>query len=114
MSYQQRYADSPKGKFIRQRANARRRCIPWHFTFEEWWDLWEKSGKWNDRGIGAGQYMMCRKGDIGEYSTENVEIKSNSENAKERWDVRRTPLKDPFEPYPRTTAWDYSWSKDRE
>jgi hypothetical protein len=77
------WKQTPKGRFATQRDNARRRGIEWKLTFEQWWDIWEKSGKWNERG--AGLYMMCRTGDIGPYELGNVRIDSNSNNLKERY-----------------------------
>ena len=62
--------------------NASLRSIPWEFTFETWWEMWEKSGKWNERGRGG--YMMCRYGDTGPYSPTNVRIDTVQSNADER------------------------------
>jgi hypothetical protein len=100
---------TPLGKFRRQRANARRRFIEWHFTFEEWMEMWQESGQWENRGNKPGQYYMCRKGDVGPYSAANVEIKTISENAKESWAVRRKqPIAlDPWRLVERTSAWEY-------
>jgi hypothetical protein len=100
---------TPLGKFRRQRANAYRRCIDWDFTFEGWMALWEQSGQWANRGNKPGQYYMCRKGDTGPYSAENVEIKTIAENAKEAWAVRkRKPAAiDPWRVTKRVSAWEY-------
>jgi hypothetical protein len=57
--------------------------IEWHFTFDEWLDIWMKSGKWSQRGCRRGQYCMARFGDVGPYAPWNVEIKLHSENARE-------------------------------
>jgi hypothetical protein len=54
--------------------------IEWLFTFDEWIDLWLKSGKWHQRGCRRGQYVMSRFGDVGPYAPWNVEIKTVGEN----------------------------------
>lgn len=110
------YEQSPRGKYNRQRANAHKRGIGWELTFPQWWDMWQKSGKWEQRGREAGQYYMCRFGDTGPYSDDNVRIDTMSSNALESWAVRKAaelvPELDPFRPYPRTTAWDYPVTSD--
>jgi len=50
----------PKQAFQVQRSSAKWRDIEWFLTFEEWWDIWEKSGKWTERGRGINQYCMAR------------------------------------------------------
>ncbi|CSC97307.1 Uncharacterised protein [Vibrio cholerae] len=73
-----------KQKYKEQRYNAENiRSIPWEFTFTTWCDLWESSGKWEERGKKADQYVMGRKGDIGAYSPDNCYIITNIENTKE-------------------------------
>lgn len=73
--YQRDYFKNiPKGVYIRQKANARRRTIPWEFTFDSWWKLWEDSGHWGQRGTRRGDYCMARKNDQGPYSPENCLI----------------------------------------
>ena len=48
--------------------------------------------KFHLRGCRVGQYVMARKGpDIGPYSPDNVEIKTCTENNKERALARRKP-----------------------
>jgi hypothetical protein len=80
--YVKAYNQTPKGKYIRQRANAKRRGIPWEFTFDTWWDVWEKSGKWEQRGKEANQYVMSRVHDDGPYSPGNVKVITMSANSK--------------------------------
>ena len=54
--------------------------IGWEFTFDTWLEVWLKSGKLDQRGTGKDQYVMARKGDIGPYSPDNVDIILHSEN----------------------------------
>lgn len=64
-----------------QRKNAKRRGIEWKITYPEWWQVWQQSGHWNERGgLGADRYCMARKGDQGAYEINNVMIITNSEN----------------------------------
>jgi hypothetical protein len=57
--------------------------IEWLFTFDEWIEIWLKSGHWHQRGNRRGQYCMARFGDVGPYAPWNVEIKLHSENTIE-------------------------------
>jgi hypothetical protein len=78
-----KHNQTPIAKYRFQKNSAHRRNIPWEFTFELWWEVWEKSGKWEQRGQRADQYCMCRYNDVGPYSPSNVYISTTSENAKE-------------------------------
>jgi hypothetical protein len=80
-----RYARTPKGKYIRHKANAKRRGVPFELTFAQWWRIWKRSGKWNQRGNGkAEEYVMCRVGDQGAYADGNVYIGTHAANTAER------------------------------
>jgi hypothetical protein len=70
--------------FTSHKADAKRRGIPFKFTFESWLEFWEKSGKIPQRGHGKGKYVMARFGDKGAYSVGNVKIILFEENSKER------------------------------
>lgn len=81
---QRAYALSPKGKYTSQRAHAKKRGIPFLLTFEEWWSVWEASGKFSQMGAKLGDYCMCRVGDTGPYVLGNVYIASTHHNRKEQ------------------------------
>ena len=66
-------------KFWDQRGMAKHRGIPFLFTFEEWYDIWQKSGHWEDRGVGRGKYCMSRVGDNGAYEVGNVFIQTHTQ-----------------------------------
>ena len=72
-----------RARYTQQLCQARNRNIEWLFTFDTWWKMWDESGKWEHRGRKANQYCMARKGDIGPYSPDNVDIvlcfKNNSD-----------------------------------
>jgi hypothetical protein len=57
---------------------AAKRGIEWRFTFTAWWALWEPY--WAQRGHQGHGLEMCRKGDTGPYSPDNVIIASGLEN----------------------------------
>jgi hypothetical protein len=73
----------PRRLYAVQKRKAEVRGIPWEFTFETWWKLWEDSGKWNKRGRRSGQFCMRRRGDIGPYSPDNCYIGEVIENNRE-------------------------------
>ena len=73
------YRTSPLQAYMYHRRNARHRNIQWEFNLKTWWEVWEKSGKWHERGVGAG-YCMARYNDDGPYAPWNVEIITGIEN----------------------------------
>lgn len=77
---------TPKGKFSVQKRKAKQRGIPWELSFEQWWGIWEQSGKWDLRGDTSGMYCMSRREDTGPYSVTNVYINKFGENTKESYD----------------------------
>jgi hypothetical protein len=72
-----------KKRYTEQKGQAKKRCIDWLFTFESWCDIWLESEKWDQRGRGKGKYVMARKGDIGPYSADNVDIITHGANISE-------------------------------
>jgi len=69
-------------KFGCHKGDAKRRGIPFLLTFEDWLDIWTKSGRLEKRGHGRGRYVMARFGDRGGYEVGNVEIILFEENAR--------------------------------
>jgi len=72
---------TPLYPFKKQKGNAKERNIEWLFNIDEWWEVWNSSGKWEKRGRCLGQYVMARYGDVGPYSKDNVYITTCSENS---------------------------------
>lgn len=72
-----------RAAFKSQRNRAKRRGIPFLMTFDEWWKVWQDSGRWDQRGRLEGQYVMARFGDSGPYAINNVRICSKEENRAE-------------------------------
>jgi len=86
-----KYQQSPRGKYIAHRKNARIRGIGWNFTFDEWMQVWLDSGVFHLRGSKRGQYVMARIGDTGPYSKENVTICLTSENISSAYSNKHIP-----------------------
>jgi hypothetical protein len=72
-----------KRKYNVHKGGAKSRDIPFLFTFEEWCNIWEQSGKWEQRGTKKGQYSMSRYGDKGPYAIDNVHVQLTTANTKE-------------------------------
>lgn len=77
---------SPRQKYNHQKADAKHRGIGFDLTFEEWWDIWQASGRWYERGNVPGKYVMARNGDVGPYAVGNVRIALVEDNrAEQKW-----------------------------
>ena len=67
-----------------QREAPKQREVEFLLTFEEWWAIWEASGKWEQRGRDT--EAICAwpdYGDAGPYAIGNVKICTNEENNSE-------------------------------
>lgn len=67
-------------KYRGHASGAKQRGIPFLLSFAEWMEIWNQSGKWEQRGKCVGQYVMARHGDVGPYSEANVSIILASQN----------------------------------
>lgn len=70
-------------KFCAHKGVAKQRGIPFHFTFEEWCNIWDKSGHWDERGNRRGKYCMSRYEDKGAYEIGNVFIQLWTQNTSD-------------------------------
>jgi hypothetical protein len=70
-------------KYACHKSKAKARGIEFNLTYEEWWEIWQKSGKWEKRGAGMNQYVMSRYNDSGAYEYKNVFIQPASANKRE-------------------------------
>jgi hypothetical protein len=70
-------------RYRNQKAAAKKRGIPFLLTFEEWRDIWDTSGKLEQRGRRRGQYVMARFNDQGAYEVGNVRICTAGDNVAE-------------------------------
>lgn len=73
-------SESPWRKYLKHKVRANYRGIPFVLTFEEWWEIWDKSGHWEERGRGTGSYVMSRVADLGGYEVGNVFIQTSRQN----------------------------------
>lgn len=67
-------------KYQKHKSTAKHRGVDFNLTFDEWWNIWQQSGKWHQRGRGAGTYVMSRINDVGPYAIGNVFIQPNAQN----------------------------------
>lgn len=74
-----RYRHTPKGRYTRHKANAKRRGVAFDLTYPEWLAIWFRSGYWGVKG-----YSMNRLGDEGSYARGNVYIGSVRSNTRDR------------------------------
>lgn len=80
----ERKARNPeKLAYYRQMSAAQKRNIPFLLTYEQWWNIWQTSGRWELRGRRRGQYCMARDGDLGAYEIGNVRIILGRDNLAE-------------------------------
>jgi len=76
-------------KYHCQKSKAKQRGISFELTFDEWWDIWQKSGKWEQRGCSEGGYVMSRFNDEGPYALNNVIIQTKYANDTEPQVIRK-------------------------
>jgi len=67
----------------RNKLDAAGQKVELKLTFEQWWDIWETSGYWEQRGKRSDQYVMSRYNDLGHYELGNVFIQLGSDNKRE-------------------------------
>jgi len=72
-----------KKAMLAQRKRARQRGISWQLTEAEWFEFWEEDDRWRNRGTGAENFVMSRKGDVGPYSIENIVCQTQRANGYE-------------------------------
>jgi hypothetical protein len=84
---------TPLRKYQIHKIHSKQRGIPFELTFEQWMEIWEKSGKFEYRGRGKGKYCMSRINDMGAYAIGNVYINLNEINAHEGTKGRTSPTK---------------------
>lgn len=70
-------------KYRMQKVHAKSRSIEFKLTFDEWLSWWKATGKYHLRGRASDNYCMCRKGDVGPYSLDNIYCATNAQNAKD-------------------------------
>ena len=97
-------------RYLQQGQNVANRGIPFLISFQEWWDFWmcqDDAGhvRWENRGKGAHNYVMCRYMDRGPYHKDNIYCATNNENLQHA--NRSWPPKFVYEGYRRNKGrWD--------
>lgn len=86
-------------KYNCHKSKAKYRGIEFKLTFEEWWGVWEASGKWEQRGKTIGKYCMSRYSDQGPYEIGNVYIQLWTENTSQAHKGSKKPRPEGFKPY---------------
>jgi hypothetical protein len=71
------------GKYKSHQRRAVRCKKDFQISFDEWLAIWKDSNHYEERGPTG--YVMCRFGDIGPYSKDNVYIAKASENKRDAW-----------------------------
>lgn len=84
--------DKPTYSFSQQRKNSDIRKIGWELSLWQWWQIWQQSGHWSERGVGRDRYGMCRLNDCGPYAVDNVYIGTTTENMKDYWVNKRAAV----------------------
>lgn len=79
-------------RYRTHRSNAAKRGVEFLLTFEEWWQIWQDSGKWPERGAGPNKYCMSRYGDTGAYAVGNVFINRFAGNTSEGQAGKTKPI----------------------
>lgn len=69
-------------RYLSLQFSAVRRAIPWNLTLQEYWDIWQGSGLWDQCGrAGPGAYCLGRKDASGPFDSANCRICTRSENS---------------------------------
>ncbi len=77
--------------YVSQIGSSKKRGIGFLLTFEEWCDIWIKSGHLDERGRGLGKFHMARHGDTGPDAIGNVKIIPGSQNISEANKGKKLP-----------------------
>lgn len=64
----------PTHCFMQKRSNVTSQGQLWELTPWEWWMIWVNSGKWEQRGRGAGNYCMTRQDRSKPWTVDNTII----------------------------------------
>lgn len=75
--------DCPVRAYRVHKRNSSARGIAFEFTLPEWWEIWQASGRWAERGRTRDAAVMARHGDSGPYAAWNVYITTLASNASD-------------------------------
>ena len=83
MSMKKRSDHKLRHQYACQKSKAKQRGIGFELTYDQWFDIWNKSGYLHLRGCAKGQYVMSRIKDEGPYAIGNIIIQSKYMNDTE-------------------------------
>lgn len=95
-----------KRKYHAHKGVAKQRNISFELSYNEWIDIWIKSGKYHLRGAGHGKYCMSRINDVGPYSVVNVFIQPHAKNVSDAQIGRKKSTE-------QIKHWRQSWYKNK-
>jgi hypothetical protein len=78
-------------KYLISKNQAGFRSEPWGLTFDQWWQLWEDSGHWQDRGKGSKSWCMIQQDTSLGWIPGNCTIVLRSDSLKTQRDRLREP-----------------------
>lgn len=110
--YPQGWTSEYNRAFWFARRCAERRAHQWHLTPSQFYQIWDTSGHWHQRGQKRGQYVMARHHDAGHYQIGNVSIvraeTNSSANGRSRLG-RAQPARRSDTPGPGTRRYNRNW-----
>jgi hypothetical protein len=71
-----------RSAYASQKSHAKQRGIPFNLTFEEWFDWWQATGHYHERGRNKHCYVMARYNDTGPYQLGNIYCCTVAENTR--------------------------------
>ena len=90
-----KYTLKDRNKYYTQKCHAAKRGIAWHFTMDTWFEWWQQTGHWEERGHSLGQYVMARNGDVGPYDVNNIKCILCSENISDAQNKQKEKIARP-------------------
>ena len=70
--------------FIQQRNQAQWREEEWTITFEQWKQLWDQSGQWDNRGRERSCYCMTRRDVLEPWTADNAVIITREQHSRKQ------------------------------
>ena len=71
-----------RSAYASQKSHAKQRGIIFNLSFEQWYDWWQSTGHYAQRGRKANCYVMARINDVGPYELVNIYCCTVAENAR--------------------------------
>lgn len=71
-----------RSAYASQKSHAKQRDITFNITFDEWYDWWQATGHYHERGRNKSCYVMARYNDTGPYELGNIYCCTVQENTR--------------------------------